>query len=34
MDQQLIEKIVRALDENKCTDIKVLDVKKITYIAD
>ena len=34
MDQQLIEKFVRALDENKCTDIKVLDVKKITYIAD
>lgn len=34
MTDNLIEKMVRSMDENKCEDIKVMDVRKITYLAD
>ena len=30
----IIEEFVRLMDMNKCEDIKVLDMRGITYIAD
>ena len=31
---KIIEEFVRLMDMNKCDDIKVLDMRGITYIAD